>query len=64
MFDWLNDLKEFFKGKKTYLLGIVAILTAIAGWASGELTVIEFAKAIWAALVAMGIRAGISGTPA
>ena len=56
---------DFLKGYKTYLVAAAAIVGAVAGFATGELSLTEGIGAIVAAVTAMTMRAGIekSGTP-
>ena len=48
------------KGKKTYLLMAIAILTAITGVIDGSLSMAEFIQAIFTALGMITMRAGIA----
>jgi hypothetical protein len=49
-------------GYKVYFLSIGAILTAIGGYLSGALDLNGLVQAVWAALIAMGLRHGITTT--
>ncbi len=57
---WFLDAIEWLKGKKTYFFSIGTILTVIGTYLSGDITFIMMAQAIWAAIMAMLVRAGIS----
>lgn len=46
----------FLAGKKTYTLAIVAVITALAGYATGELTLTQAAAAAWVGGVAAALR--------
>ena len=50
----------FLKGKKTYFLMAIAILTAIVGVLDGSLTVVEFLQSIFVAFGVITTRAGIN----
>lgn len=53
-------MSNFLSGWKTYLTGAAAILTAIAGYASGVITLPELVAAIFAAIGTMTLRHGIT----
>lgn len=55
-----TKIKDAIRGKKTYILGCIAVATAIVAWAAGELTDVQFVTAIFVALQTIFIRAGIS----
>ena len=48
-------------GKKTYALALAAILAAIAGYLTGDLTAVQAVEAAWAGGVAATLRHGIGG---
>jgi len=56
----LTKIKDAIHGKKTYILGCIAIATTIVAWAAGEITDVQGIAAIFVALQTMFIRAGIS----
>ena len=56
----LNKIKDFLAGRKTYLIGISAIVGVLIAYASGSMEIVEAVKAIIEAILAMTIRAGIS----
>jgi hypothetical protein len=56
----MENLRNWFKGKKTYVLGGVAIVGAIASYLVGDIELTTAAEAVWTGLVAMTIRAGIA----
>lgn len=58
--DMLSKLRGSLDGKKTYIVGIVAVLGVILAWLNNSMTDIEAVKAIIEALMGMTIRAGIS----
>ena len=50
---------EALKGKKTYITGFVAILAAVAGYLTGDLTLVQAVTAGVAALQTMNLRNAI-----
>ena len=58
--DMLN-IKAFFEGKKTYILGTLGVIYGATGFWTGHLGSKEASEIIWASLVTMTMRAGISG---
>lgn len=58
----LAKIKAAIKGKKTYILGSVAIATAAVAWASGEISGVACATAIFVAFEGMFLRAGVAKT--
>ena len=48
-----------FKGKKTYITGALAVLTAVGAYLSGELALAETIQTVFGALMAMFIRSGV-----
>lgn len=64
MADWLGKFQIWLRGKKTYLIALIAILGAILAYASDNMSLKEMIEAILAALGISGLRAGISkGAP-
>ena len=53
-------IKAWLEGKKVYLLGLSAIIGAITAYMAGTVGEVEAVTAIWAALTAMAMRAGIT----
>jgi hypothetical protein len=58
----MNAIREFLKGKKTYITAAIGLLGAVAAWADGQIDTLALGAAVWAALQACFIRAGIGGT--
>jgi hypothetical protein len=56
----MQAIQDFLSGKKTYLVGITAIIGAAVAWSQGQITPMEAIQAIIAAVGAMTLRAGIS----
>lgn len=60
----LSDIREWLKGKKTYLSAAAACIAAVVAWSAGEIEVPGLAVAMWAALQTVFIRAGIGAKAA
>ncbi len=58
----MTDLLSKLNGWKVYILGASAILAAIGGMIGGQIDIKTGVEAIWTALVAMGLRHGITTT--
>ena len=56
----LAKIKAAIAGKKTYILGVVGIVTTVVAWASGEVSDTEALVAVFVALQTMFLRAGIA----
>lgn len=55
----MNTVREFLKGKKTYILAVVGIVTAIVAWSEGGIDTQALIGAIWGGIASMTIRAGV-----
>jgi hypothetical protein len=55
---------NFLKGYKTYIIAAGAILTALGAYLSDSISLTDLVMAIFAALTAMGMRAGINNAAA
>jgi len=55
----LKRLKYMLKGKKTYVTGTLAILTAIAAYLTGDSTLIEAIQLVVTAALGMTVRNAI-----
>jgi ABC-type phosphate/phosphonate transport system substrate-binding protein len=55
----MNKVRDFLKGKKTYIMAGIGLATALVAWADGQIDVTALACAIWAAVQTCFIRAGI-----
>tara|TARA_R110000822_G_scaffold18434_3_gene60942 strand:- start:619 stop:777 length:159 start_codon:yes stop_codon:yes gene_type:complete len=51
---------EYLKGKKTYIVAVIAVLTAIASYLTGDLTIPQAGQAILTAVLGATLRHGIS----
>lgn len=58
----MANLLSKLNGWKVYILGVGAILTAIGGLIGGQIDAKTALETVWAALVAMGLRHGITTT--
>lgn len=56
----LDNVRKLVEGKKTYIVCVLAILTALLGWANGDINSVDLIKAIFTATGAITLRAGIS----
>lgn len=55
----LSKFKTFFMGKKTYLVCVSAILTAVIAYGNGAIEVTTLVKSIFEALAGITVRAAI-----
>lgn len=58
----MDRIFEKLNGWKTYIIGVAAILTALGAYLNHTITVKELIEAVWAAIMAMTIRHGITTT--
>lgn len=56
----MNKVREFLRGKKTYLTAAIGLLTAVVAWADGQIDGAALAAAVWVAAQTVFIRAGIT----
>ena len=56
----MNKLREFLKGRKTYITGAIGLLGAVVAWADGQIDTVALLAAVWAAAQACFIRAGVA----
>lgn len=56
----MDKIKEFFAGKKTYLIAVGAIIAVIVSWSTGGMDTFTAIKSIVEAVLAMTIRAGVA----
>lgn len=54
------DYIKFLQGKKTYILGLFAVLYGITGYYIGQLDSNTALQFIWGGLTSAALRAGIS----
>jgi hypothetical protein len=55
----MNRVREFLKGKKTYIGAAIGLLGAVMAWADGQINGVALAAAAWAAVQTCFIRAGV-----
>ena len=56
----MQKVREFLKGKKTYLTAAIGLASALAAWAEGQITGTGLLTALWAAAQACFLRAGLA----
>jgi len=56
----MSKIREFLKGKKTYLTGVAGILSSLVAWSQGEINDVTLIGAIFIALQTMFVRAGVA----
>jgi hypothetical protein len=55
----MGAVKDFLNGKKMYLLAASAFFAAVAGYATGELSLTQALAAVWASLATASAKAAI-----
>ena len=60
----MNAIREFLKGKKTYIVAAVGIVSAVVAWSEGGIDTQALVAAIWAGIASMTIRAGVDSASA
>lgn len=58
----MGNILSSLNGWKVYILAVGGILTAIGGYMGGSIDLKTLLDTIWAALLAMGLRHGITTT--
>jgi hypothetical protein len=56
--DWLVQIIVWLQGKKTYLVAVSAILTALIAYLNSSISLSELIAAIYGAITAITIKAG------
>ncbi len=56
----MNKVREFLKGKKTYITAAIGLLCALAAFGDGQIDAMALAAAAWAAVQTCFIRAGVA----
>ena len=56
----LEKIRNAVKGKKTYIVGCIAVATSLVAWSVSEISTADFAMAIFVALQTMFVRAGVA----
>lgn len=57
----LETVRALLRGRKTYLVAAIAILSALLSWASGDASLFDAADTILLALGIGSLRAGVKG---
>jgi hypothetical protein len=60
----MNKIREFLKGKKTYVTAAIGLLGAVIAWADGTINGTALIAAVWAAAQSCFIRAGVANEAA
>lgn len=53
-------MRDWLRGKKTYLVAAAGIIAALASWSSGDIDTAKLIESVWGAVLAVTIRAGIT----
>ena len=56
----VNRIRDFLRGRKSYIVAAAGLLGAVIAWIDGQITGTGLLAAIWAAAQACFIRAGIA----
>ena len=56
----MNKIRTWLKGKKTYITAGIGLAGALVAWADGDLNTTGLLAALWAAVQACFIRAGVA----
>ena len=56
----METIRNWLRGKKTYLTAAIGLLGAVVAWADGDINTTALLAAVWAAAQACFIRAGIA----
>jgi hypothetical protein len=56
----VNKLREFLKGKKTYVMAAIGLVSALLAWAEGQISGTALLASAWAAAQSCFIRAGVA----
>ncbi|MFB3894427.1 MAG: hypothetical protein ACE15C_20695 [Phycisphaerae bacterium] len=56
----MNSIRNFLRGKKTYITAAIGLLGAVVAWADGDMSTMSLLGAAWAAVQACFIRAGLA----
>lgn len=57
----MNKVRDFLKGKKTFLMAAIGLLGAVVAWADGQIDLVGLCGAAWAAAQSVFIRVAIAG---
>lgn len=56
----LNEVRDYLKGKKTYLVALATILGLVVAWSTNEVDTVTAVQGIVTAILASTIRDGIN----
>lgn len=56
----MTKIKEWLKGKKTYIVCAIAIVTVAVAWAEGNITDGAALEALFEAVFGIALRAGVA----
>lgn len=56
----MNKVRDWLKGKKTYIAAAIGLAGAVLAWADGQIDNVALAAAVWAAVQACFIRSGVA----
>jgi len=56
----MNKVREFLRGRKSYIMAAIGLAAAVVAWSENEISGTGLLAAAWAAVQACFIRAGIS----
>jgi len=56
----MNRVREFLRGKRSYIVAAIGLLGAVVAWADNQISGTGLLAAVWAAAQACFIRAGIA----
>lgn len=60
--NFITNLLNKLSGWKTYIVAVAGILTALGAYLNGAITIAQLGEAIWAGIMAMTIRHGVTTT--
>ena len=55
----MNKIREWLKGKKTYIMAAIGLASAVVAWAEGQISGTAVLASAWAAAQTCFLRAGI-----
>jgi len=60
----MERIRDFLRGKKTYLTAAFGLFGAVIAWADGDINLTALLAALWAAAQACFLRAGVANEAA
>ena len=60
----MQKIRDYLKGKKTYLTAAIGLLSALLAWAEGQISGTAVLASLWAAAQSCFLRAGLSAEAA